>query len=466
MHGTATKTSGGLTKKQLKYNKQGKIVSRKASALAKKNNRLVKAGYVTKKGRFGVSMRGGGEPSNNGEPLLSKTPDNIKRIRFPTMSDEIAHYWCSRIQVHMYDRHTSGPALPNFNNPYNKRGTIHFKKNVTNTHLAISTDLHSHINRLLYTGTLEQHISINRQSVYNSKRPKRIDKTNKNFTDQYRTMIMSDNNTALKAKLTENPVKTGFSVYANTNPLDGFLKNNDPVQNKNPIRDLNTAVFFIPKSYEKLKSENNLPKFLQPSRRGLSISGLLQDGSRYITAEKIDILYVPHNQQEGPANIHVSDVIRSAYDMEQSVFFRYDPNWFEKIIRVTYTDNKRNNIEQIEVLKQVNESSYHWDKPIKHISKGSYPNYYPNGSYNSQNDSADESSEIGGVNYNGYNQYTNKYGHNYHGDNRAVLRQQYRTRSVNNSTRSGQNEKWRDGPRSIPGPTKMRKKKRSDSRSW
>jgi hypothetical protein len=61
MHGNARKTSGGLTKKQLKYNKQGKIVSRKASALARKNNRLVKAGYKTQKGVFGNGeMRGGG----------------------------------------------------------------------------------------------------------------------------------------------------------------------------------------------------------------------------------------------------------------------------------------------------------------------------------------------------------------------------------------------------------------------
>jgi len=61
MHGNATKTNGGLTKSQLKYNKQGKIVSKKASTLAKKNNRLVKAGYVTRKGEFGISgnMRGG-----------------------------------------------------------------------------------------------------------------------------------------------------------------------------------------------------------------------------------------------------------------------------------------------------------------------------------------------------------------------------------------------------------------------
>ena len=60
MHGTARKTTGGLTKSQLKYNKQGKIVSRKASTLAKKNNRLVKAGYSTTKGVFGnKKMKGG-----------------------------------------------------------------------------------------------------------------------------------------------------------------------------------------------------------------------------------------------------------------------------------------------------------------------------------------------------------------------------------------------------------------------
>lgn len=54
MHGNAKKTTGGLTKKDLKYNKQGKIVSEKASKAAKKNKNLVKAGYVTKKGVFGA----------------------------------------------------------------------------------------------------------------------------------------------------------------------------------------------------------------------------------------------------------------------------------------------------------------------------------------------------------------------------------------------------------------------------
>jgi hypothetical protein len=54
MHGTATKTSGGLTKRDLKYNKWGRIVSRKKSMKAKKDKRLQKAGFHAQKGAFGV----------------------------------------------------------------------------------------------------------------------------------------------------------------------------------------------------------------------------------------------------------------------------------------------------------------------------------------------------------------------------------------------------------------------------
>ena len=59
MHGKAKQTGGGLRKKDLKYNKRGRIVSKKASIAAKRSNNLVKAGYVTKKGVFGVVKRGG-----------------------------------------------------------------------------------------------------------------------------------------------------------------------------------------------------------------------------------------------------------------------------------------------------------------------------------------------------------------------------------------------------------------------
>ena len=54
MHGNAKMTGGGLRKKDLKYNKQGKIVSKKMSQRAKKEKRLQKAGYTTVKGQFGA----------------------------------------------------------------------------------------------------------------------------------------------------------------------------------------------------------------------------------------------------------------------------------------------------------------------------------------------------------------------------------------------------------------------------
>ena len=54
MHGTAHHTPGGLTKSDLKYNKWGRIVSKAKSAKAKKENRLVKLGFKTQKGKFGV----------------------------------------------------------------------------------------------------------------------------------------------------------------------------------------------------------------------------------------------------------------------------------------------------------------------------------------------------------------------------------------------------------------------------
>ena len=54
MHGTAHHTPGGLTKTDLKYNKWGRIVSRAKSAKAKRENRLVKLGFKTQKGKFGV----------------------------------------------------------------------------------------------------------------------------------------------------------------------------------------------------------------------------------------------------------------------------------------------------------------------------------------------------------------------------------------------------------------------------
>jgi len=58
-HGTAKKTSGGLTKTNLMKNKHGRIVSRRKHASGKKTiKNLRKLGYVAKKGEFKLFHKG------------------------------------------------------------------------------------------------------------------------------------------------------------------------------------------------------------------------------------------------------------------------------------------------------------------------------------------------------------------------------------------------------------------------
>ena len=56
-NGTAYKTTGGLTKSDLVMNKWGRIVSEKKHKTAKREKRLQKYGYYTKKGKFGAIKR-------------------------------------------------------------------------------------------------------------------------------------------------------------------------------------------------------------------------------------------------------------------------------------------------------------------------------------------------------------------------------------------------------------------------
>ena len=53
MHGTAYKTTGDLTAEKLMVNKSGRFVSRRKHTSAKRENRLVRHGYGSKKGQFG-----------------------------------------------------------------------------------------------------------------------------------------------------------------------------------------------------------------------------------------------------------------------------------------------------------------------------------------------------------------------------------------------------------------------------
>ena len=57
-HKNAYKTTGGLTKKNLLKNKNGRIVSSKKHASASREKRLLKHGYGTRKGKFGAVKLG------------------------------------------------------------------------------------------------------------------------------------------------------------------------------------------------------------------------------------------------------------------------------------------------------------------------------------------------------------------------------------------------------------------------
>lgn len=58
-HGTAYKTKGQLKKEHLMMNKRGRVVSKKKHNTAKREKRLIKAGYFTKKGKFGFVRKDG-----------------------------------------------------------------------------------------------------------------------------------------------------------------------------------------------------------------------------------------------------------------------------------------------------------------------------------------------------------------------------------------------------------------------
>ena len=58
-HGTAYKTKGQLKKDNLMMNKRGRVVSKRKHNTAKRDKRLIKAGYFTKKGKFGFVRKDG-----------------------------------------------------------------------------------------------------------------------------------------------------------------------------------------------------------------------------------------------------------------------------------------------------------------------------------------------------------------------------------------------------------------------
>ena len=82
-HGTARKTSGGLTKSDLMQNKAGRIVSRAKHNTAKREMRLVKHGYGTKKGEFGFVKLGSRKRSHKKRKMRGGF--NMPSMSMPSM---------------------------------------------------------------------------------------------------------------------------------------------------------------------------------------------------------------------------------------------------------------------------------------------------------------------------------------------------------------------------------------------
>jgi hypothetical protein len=79
MHGTAYKTSGGLLKKDLAYDKTGtRIVSAKKQRTAKAEKRLEKHGFFAEKGKFGFVKR---TPVGSPKKSKSRSPPRVRRAR-------------------------------------------------------------------------------------------------------------------------------------------------------------------------------------------------------------------------------------------------------------------------------------------------------------------------------------------------------------------------------------------------
>jgi hypothetical protein len=80
-HETAIQTTGGLKKHDLIMNKNGRIVSRAKHNTAKKEMRLLKFGYGTKKGKFGFVRKNGSKSRTNSKSSANSRSRSRSRSR-------------------------------------------------------------------------------------------------------------------------------------------------------------------------------------------------------------------------------------------------------------------------------------------------------------------------------------------------------------------------------------------------
>ena len=91
-NGTAYRTTGGLTKDDILMNKNGYLVSKKKHITATKEKRLVKYGFITRKGKFGNVKPGKKSKKltlKQKQSLLSKSKRNQKKMKGGLSDSEV-----------------------------------------------------------------------------------------------------------------------------------------------------------------------------------------------------------------------------------------------------------------------------------------------------------------------------------------------------------------------------------------
>ena len=418
MHGNAKMTGGGLKKKDLTYNKAGKIVSKKMSKMAKNEMRLQKAGYITAKGVFQLFQKqmGGDSTSSDDEDNERKEselvkPDKatlkkqqIKRLTnkelnqyknqsyYENLVEEIkqvneisnnrrktyqklrregaskenkgltymtrafflgmfryTHIWMNRIQATVF---IIGPYNYDFTKPYNTEyDNLNFGGLAFDAPLLVNKGVNQNrrigtsSSQLLYTSTL----SDSRKLSYN----KNI--SEKYFRKIYTRQEYSPHFSIIKKvqiKTIKKMIGRNIQIKYDETYKDLLDLNTDWTYFWGKPTVYNRMILFVPKKSDELDEGVEPPNIMHVDVKFGWLAKKRKDIiNNFLKRNKVDILYISgHNYGRSPTMGQPSS--DGVYDVEQSVFLNYNPEWFETIIQINYSNADRcNNNEK--GLKQV-----------------------------------------------------------------------------------------------------------------
>ena len=112
-------------------------------------------------------------------------------------------------------------------------------------------------------------------------------------------------------------------------------------------------ILFVPKKIDELDEGVEPPNIMHVDvTLRLELEKLGKDSiNKFLETNNIDILYISgHNYDKRPT--YGYQTVHGGYDVEQSIFLNYKPEWFETIIQINYSDAKPVNV-NVSGLKKV-----------------------------------------------------------------------------------------------------------------